>query len=323
MAFDPLRSRRARRLALLLGALLGVWTVADAQAAPAGTAATGSAGPSASADEKPGKPRLIVAVGPIIGPHISGEEDCRPNGPSIYCENTGNLLGFGLNMELRGQLYGPLYAQLRGVLVGNVRGADGVYNGMAIPGAGLALHGRRVFLRAEYLATMAFGNNIYRSPFDTLSDSKVEVGYHAGMFSAGARFYARSRVAFELWGGLVVGPKVERTTDRVETTGTNTQISFMAGLNVSFDAIPGKPRPARPNPSTAPAATPTSYPAPTQPPAVQPAQPQPAQPQPAQPQPAAQPAQPATSVQPAPATQPATVQPPAQPQPAPAQPTPR
>ncbi len=317
MVSRSLRSRRARKLALLVGGLLGLGTVGDVWAAPAASGASSRPSKKPPADEKPAKPRLIVAAGPVVGPHISGEEDCRPNGPSIYCENTGNLLGVGLNVELRGQLIGPLYAQLRGVLVGNVRGADGVYSGMAIPGAGLALHGRRVFLRAEYLATLGFGNNLYRSPFDSLSNSKVELGYHAGMFSAGARLYARSRVAIELWGGLVVGPKVERSTERVETTGGTTQISFMAGLNVSFDAIPGKSTPPRSNAAPAPTAAPaSSYPAPAPHP-IQPAQPAPApqpapalapatQPAPAPaPSPATQPAQPAPATQPATATQPA------------------
>ena len=127
----------------------------------------------------------------MLGPHIAGEEDCRPNGPSVYCENTGNLLGLGVNLELRGRLAGPLYAQLRGALVGNVRGDESVYSGLAMPGAGLGLYGRRVFLRAEYLAVLPFGVNRYRSPFASQPDSRVDIGNHAGLFSVGARFYVR------------------------------------------------------------------------------------------------------------------------------------
>ncbi|MCA9717450.1 MAG: hypothetical protein H6713_09970 [Myxococcales bacterium] len=306
-------SRRARRLAALVAALVGV-TVTDARAAPGGKA------------EAPERPRLVIAGGPVIGPHVGSEEDCRPNGPSIYCENTGGLLGVGLNLELRGQLYGLLYGQLRGVLVGNVRGADGVYSGLATPGVGLGLHARRVFLRAEYLLMLPFGDDRYRSPFASQPDSTVALGYHAGMLSGGARFYVRSRLAIELWGGLVVGPRVERVTERAETTGANTQVSFMAGLNLSFDAIPGKPKASRaptvqpqpaqrhPTPpnSTQPVSPATQHPTPpysTQP--VSPATQSPA----TQPQPVP----PATTTQPqpmSPTTQPQPVSPAAQPQPA-------
>src|SRR5690606_21439906 len=68
------------------------------------------AGPPA-AEPPPPRPRLVLAGGPLFGPHAAGESTCQVRGGAQRCEHTGNFFGVGANLELRVRLVGPLYIQ--------------------------------------------------------------------------------------------------------------------------------------------------------------------------------------------------------------------
>ena len=271
----------------------------------------------ARADEKPRpkwqRPRLQLAAGPVLGPHVRSEDRCLLEDGGFLCESAGGFLGFGFNLELRGQLYKWLYGHLRGSIVGNtlrLREAGGAYTGMFSPGIGLGAYARLAFLRAEYVLVLPFGDNFYSPPYSDDPDAgTVELGYHAALISAGVRIPVAERTGVELWGGLMIGPRVHRRSIHEDATGDTTQLTFLAGVNVTFDLLTARTR-----------ATPTAGQGSAQPGVTQPAaQPQPVQPYATQPQPAQQqPVQPGVA-QPQP-VQPQPVQPgvtrPVQPQPA-------
>lgn len=182
-------------------------------------------------------PRLVLAGGPILGPSIASEEDCRRNGPGYYCENNGFFLGAGLNLEVRARLRKILYLHVRGLVTGNTDRTEGAYSGVVGAGIGLGIYHRYLFARGEYLLMSGFGSNLYRPPFQDERTAAIYLGHHAGLFSAGLRAHVTGRLGFEFWGGLMAGPRIERVTMRSEFGGGRTQISFLAGINVSFDML--------------------------------------------------------------------------------------
>lgn len=216
-------------------------------------------------------PRLTLAAGPLIGPHAHGEATCQSRGGSSVCEHTGNFFGVGVNLELRGQLFGPLYLQGRGLLVGNVRPRpSGVYTGLAGVGLGLGAYSRLAFIRAEYLFVPTLGPDTYRPPFYDKEAGRDVWGRSAGMLSAGVRKYFTPRLAGELWAGLVVGPYRRRTSLSEDASERGVNVSFLASVGISFDVLRGRttPRPAQPappQPAAAPQAAPQPPPLPIEP----------------------------------------------------------
>ncbi len=182
-------------------------------------------------------PRLVIAGGPLIGPTIASEEDCRANGPTYYCENNGYFLGLGANLEARVRLRKLLYVHLRGLIVGNTARTEGAYSGAGGTGIGIGVYHRYLFARGEYLLLGAFGSNLYRAPFQDERMSTVVMGNHAGLLSTGLRTHLTGRLGIELWGGLMIGPRILRTTMREELNEDRVQVSFLAGFNLTFDAL--------------------------------------------------------------------------------------
>ncbi len=202
-----------------------------------------SAKPLLKAEEERPRPRLQIALSPVLGPYSRGEQDCRPRGPIFYCEDGGSFLGAGATFELRLRTFGPLYFHARGLLVGNThRRPYAVYRGLGGAGFGLGLYARLAFVRAEYLTIDTFGPASYRPPFGQLDEATDVYGHHAGMISGGVRLPFKQRWNAERWGGFVLGPRGFRTTPREVSVGDRTMVSFLLGAGISFDVIPGSPR---------------------------------------------------------------------------------
>jgi hypothetical protein len=204
--------------------------------APAATAQQATATEPAPAPRPPRTyPRLVIAAGPIAGPHARGNEQCDPE--QARCETKGAFIGMGAQVELRARLWKLVYAHARGLAVGNVSPHDRVHRGLWGAGAGVGLQGRRAFGRAEYLWVSTFGDNHFEPPFYEGEVATDEWGHHAGMLSVGFRQPLPHRLAVELWGGLVIGPRsVRRVPDLVPDERVLT--TFLVGLDVSWDAIP-------------------------------------------------------------------------------------
>jgi len=101
---------------------------------------------------------------------------------------------------------------------------------------------RYLFARGEYLLLGGFGSNFYRPPFQDEQTAAVYLGHHAALVSAGLRTHATGRLGFEFWGGLMVGPRMIRVTMRSDFDEDRIQISFLAGINLTFDLLT-KPKP--------------------------------------------------------------------------------
>lgn len=239
------------------------------------------AGPPA-AEPPPPRPRLVLAGGPLFGPHAAGESTCQVRGGAQRCEHTGNFFGVGANLELRVRLVGPLYIQGRGAVVGNVRPRPyGVHRGLVDLGLGLGVYSRLGFIRIEYMFVPTLGPDTYRPPFYDQQAGRDVWTRSAGMLSGGVRKYFTPRLAGELWAGIMVGPRSRRTTLQEDAGIDRILVTFLASVGISFDLIPGRPAPIKlaPVAPTAPvAAPPPPVPAPpTEPPPqpVPPSQPPP------------------------------------------------
>ncbi|HGG57200.1 MAG TPA: hypothetical protein ENK31_05340 [Nannocystis exedens] len=205
-----------------------------------GVPAHANAKPLIKAADKRPRPRLQIAVSPILGPYSPGELDCRPRGSILYCEQGGSFLGAGMTFELRVKTFGPLYFHARGLLVGNVhRRPYAVHDGLGGAGFGLGIYAQRAFLRAEYLSIDTLGSPLYRPPFGALEGAKDDYGHHAGLISGGARLPFGKRWNAELWGGMLFGPRAVRTTPHEVSVADRTMISFILGLGISFDVLTG------------------------------------------------------------------------------------
>lgn len=180
-------------------------------------------------------PRLVLAGGPVVGPHALGNEEC--NAEAGRCETKGSFIGMGAQLEARARLWRMIYAHARGLVVGNVSPNDRIHRGLWGLGAGMGLHGRRAFARAEYLFLDTFGDNHFEPPFYDGEVASDEWGHHAGMLSVGFRQPLPKRVYAELWGGLVVGPHSTRRVPDLEPDA-RVLTTFLVGLNVSWDAWP-------------------------------------------------------------------------------------
>lgn len=179
--------------------------------------------------------RLVLAGGPVVGPHALGNEEC--NAEAGRCETKGSFIGMGAQVEARVRLWRMIYAHARGLVVGNVSPNDRIHRGLWGVGAGMGLHGRRAFARAEYLFLDTFGDNHFEPPFYEGEVASDEWGHHAGMLSVGFRQPLPKRVHAELWGGLVIGPHSSRRVPDLEPD-ERVLTTFLVGLNVSWDAWP-------------------------------------------------------------------------------------
>jgi hypothetical protein len=217
-------------------------TSAPVAAAPTPTTAPVASAPSAKKKDKHQRlpyPRLVIAGGPVIGPHSFGNEECRSE--ESRCETHGTFFGVGANLELRARLYKPLYAHARAIIVANASPRDPVYKGLWGAGIGVGAYARRIFGRAEYLFVDTFGDDQFARPFGTGEVGRDAWAHHAGLFSVGARLPFLRRMTGELWGGLMVGPRSTRTIPD-EPVDRRTLLTFLVGINIAYDLIPARAR---------------------------------------------------------------------------------
>jgi len=190
------------------------------------------------AEISPPMPRLTLSAGFIFGPHAKGEAACQAVEGGTECRHNGNFLGAGATIELRAQLYKPLYLHVRGLLVGNVRKRPyAVHSGLAGGGIGLGAYSRLAFIRAEYMLLPTLGPDSYVPPFYSKPEARDDYGLHAAMLSGGLHKYVSPRVALEGWAGLVIGPSSRRTTLDAQANEKRVLISFMINLGLSFDVL--------------------------------------------------------------------------------------
>jgi hypothetical protein len=209
--------------------------------------ATPPSAPTKSAPPPRGNPPLIFAGGPMIGPHAFGTEDCRAE--LAQCERAGSFFGLGVSVELRARLYRILYAHVRPWFVGNVGPGDRIYRSAVGGGIGLGVYGQHVFGRGEYIPLGALGSNRFEPPFYDGQEGRDTWGHHAGMVTVGFRHNFKSvvggRMGVELWGGPMFGPRSRRTISGQEPE-ERLLITFMLGVNLSFDVLTDKnPPPQR------------------------------------------------------------------------------
>lgn len=209
--------------------------------APAPTPAESDPAPPtpSEAEDKPARPRfprLVLAVGPSVGPHAIGNQECRDSDQT--CVTAGGFFGMGLSSEVRVSAYKALYAHARGLLVGNVspQQRDPLYRGLWGLGVGVGAYGRRIFARAEYLFVDTFGKSTFTPPFHTAETGSDVWGHHAGLLSFGFRQPFGKRWAAELWGGPMIGPRSRR---EVPPAPAQTRVlpTFLVGINLTYDAL--------------------------------------------------------------------------------------
>ncbi len=184
-------------------------------------------------------PRLAIAGSLLAGPHAIGNQECRPE--AAQCETRGGFFGLGTTLEVRLRLAGVLSLHARPWVVGNVA-SDKVFSGAVGGGIGLGAYGRRVFGRAEYIALHTLGSGRFTPPFFEGDVASDRWGNHAGMLAVGFRQPVHERLKIELWAGPMIGPKSQRSfpDGTVDRRGL---VTFMLGLGVAFDALPGPWRP--------------------------------------------------------------------------------
>ena len=225
-------------------------TPAPVPAAPAPdpVAATPSTDPEGSAvvpqtagrvEVIPPLPRLSLTLGGVFGPHAQGEAGCMQLKDAYECQHTGNFLGLGGTVELRAQLYKPLFLHVRGLLVGNLR-RMGAHKGMAGGGIGLGAYSRFAFIRAEYMILPTLGSDAYYPVFYDKPAATDNFSLSAAMVSVGVRKYLGARSSLEAWGGLVVGPRSQRKTISNDASEERLLVSFMFSLAFTYDLIPAR-----------------------------------------------------------------------------------
>jgi len=235
----PVQVHRARALVALVFALI------------AGGAISAEARPLARVDHQRPPPRLQLMVSPVLGPRSLGEQLCFSRGTYEECRVGGRFLGLGGTLELRARAVGPLYVHLRGLLVGNIAAADqAVHRGLGGAGFGLGAYARLGFVRAEYLALDTLGPPTYTPPFGAAGAATDTYGHHAALLSGGARLPYGARANLELWGGALIGPRATRVTTTPTEDNQRVLFTFLLGLGLSFDLIPGpRAAPAAPAPA--------------------------------------------------------------------------
>lgn len=194
-----------------------------------------SAEPTAWQKAAEANPRVAVAGSAMIGPHAIGNQECRPE--AARCETRGSFFGLGATAEVRIRLASVFSLDVRPFVVGNVA-PDKVFTGVVGGGLGLGAYGRHVFGRIEYVGLHAFGDARFTPPFFEGEVARDTWGHSAGMVSVGFRKAVRERLHIELWGGPMIGPWSRRFLPD-DTVDRRTLVTFMVGLGVAFDAMPG------------------------------------------------------------------------------------
>lgn len=179
-------------------------------------------------------PRLVLAAGPIVGPHAQGNVECRSE--EARCEHKGAFLGVGAHAELRARVWRPLYVHARPFVVGNASKNEHVYAGAWGVGIGFGYYHRRAFVRAEYTFLDAFGSDTFEPPFGEGQVARERWSNHAAMIAAGFRVPVQRRHAMEAWGGVMIGPHAVRRFPQTEPD-PRTLVSFMVGLNFATNLL--------------------------------------------------------------------------------------
>lgn len=184
-------------------------------------------------------PRLVIGGGPIVGPHAFGTEECRDE--EKKCETKGTFFGVGGQVEIRGQVWKALFVHGRVLAVGNVSpaGRDPVHDGLWGLGLGFGAYAKRAFVRGEYVFVDTFGENRFALPFGSNMVGKDTWGHHAGLFSVGLRLPFKQRYGLELWGGFMAGPGSRREIPD-QPDETRVLLTFLLGLNVTYDLLPAR-----------------------------------------------------------------------------------
>lgn len=180
-----------------------------------------------------GFPRIVIAGGPLIGPHALGNEEC--SGEMARCEKKGAFFGVGGHVEVRGRLWRALGAHVRGLAIKNVAPTDRVHSGLVGFGAGLGAYDYRIFGRVEYVFVQPLGDNRFEPPFFDGAVGTDTWGRSAGLISVGFRQPLPHRLAIELWGGLMLGPRSVRRVPQQEPDERRLT-TFQVGLNLAWDA---------------------------------------------------------------------------------------
>lgn len=103
---------------------------------------------------------------------------------------------------------------------------------------------------AEYLALDTLGPPTYTPPFGAAGAATDTYGHHAALLSGGARLPFGARANLELWGGALIGPRATRVTTTPTEDNQRVLFTFLLGLGLSFDLIPGpRAAPAAPAPA--------------------------------------------------------------------------
>lgn len=177
-------------------------------------------------------PRLVLAAGPLVGPHAFGNEEC--NAELAECQTKGSFFGLGGQVELRARVWKPIFVHLRGLAIKNVSPNDPVYAGVLGAGAGLGAYARRVFGRAEYVYVHALGDNHFEPPFFDGAVATDTWGHHAGVVAVGFRQPLPRNLSVELWGGLMLGPRSVRRVAQ-EVPDERRLTTFQVGLDLAWD----------------------------------------------------------------------------------------
>ena len=181
----------------------------------------------------------MIGGGPLIGPHAFGTEDCREE--EKRCETKGTFFGVGGQVELRGQIWKPLYLHARVLAVGNASpaGRDPVHRGLWGFGVGIGAYAKRAFVRGEYVFVDTFGEDRFALPFGDSMVGRDRWGHHAGLLSVGLRQPFKERYGVELWGGFMAGPGSRREIPS-EPVEKRVLLTFLLGVNITYDLLPAK-----------------------------------------------------------------------------------
>jgi len=195
--------------------------------------------PRLKIDTERESPRFQLGAAFVMGPFVrDSEEQCVRRDQASYCQGGGSFTGVGGTLELRVQLFRPIYLHTRGLVVGNAHPFPHQgYRAMGGVGLGLGLYIRYGFLRAEYLLLGSLSSRQTHAPFGARSVTADVHDLHSALVSGGFRLPVRKRWYGELWGGAVVGPRVEGATARDGSLAQSPLVSILVGFGAGFDLV--------------------------------------------------------------------------------------
>jgi hypothetical protein len=154
-------------------------------------------------------PLLELGGHALFGLHDYGDEVCVE--VESQCDRTGTFFGLGGSLELRARLWRPLLAHVRVQVSGNTSQQKPAYSGFIAPGVGLGVYGGLAFVRGEYLVFAPFGDPRFELAFAAEGTGTTRWARHGGALHLGVRLPVAPRTRVELYGGLNIGPQVQRT----------------------------------------------------------------------------------------------------------------